>query len=352
VTPELFRIFRYTISLRRPLRISRVTISSRTGLILVLSSPEGATGLGDIAPLPGLHTETIPDCIRQLRDLKKENYPDRFRESRDSGFWYKPVSGEKLLPAVAFGLQSALLGLTASESGRTVRSLLSTDPLDEIEVNALITDENDGRSFLKSGFRTFKIKVGRRKVDDEMAWIRRLMDSLPSGVQLRLDANCQWDFNTAEQVCSRLEGLPVEFIEEPLQDRRDLPRLAERVNIPIALDENLADFTRREIPGWLGAAVVKPALLPAIEPVMRLRKAGKKVVISDTFQTGVGISLEAELAAALGQKEVAMGFDTLNRLDEDIVTGGPVIEQGKIKLEENAMTFGRLKVSRLEEIGL
>jgi O-succinylbenzoate synthase len=352
VTHIGFRIFRYKIGLRHPIRISRVTISSRTGLILVLIAPSGAAGLGEIAPLPGLHTEIIPDCIRQLQDLKKKNYPDRLRGHYSSGLWNEPVPGEKLLPSVAFGLQSALLGLTASESGRTVRSLLSDNPLDEIAVNALITDQDDGRSFLKSSFRTFKIKVGRRKMDAELNWIRGLMESLPSGAQLRLDANCKWDFTTAEKFCRGLEGLPVEFIEEPLLNYRELPRLAEKVNIPIALDENLADFTREEIPEWLGAAVVKPALLPDIEPVMRLRKTGMKVVISDAFQTGVGIFMEAELAAALGQKDVAMGFDTLSRLTERIVTGGPVIERGRINLGKSAMTFGQLRTSLLEEIGI
>ncbi len=346
------KLYRYRIALNRPLRISSDILTSRTGLILTLTDNHNHAGLGEIAPLPGLHQESIDDCIAQVRCVNRAGVLHAFYENDAITVWSEQLARLNLLPSVRFGLQSALLQLMACSLDKSVRSMLTNDPVDKVKVNALITDEQDSRIRNRSGFETFKIKTGRRPPEQEIDWIKKIYHSLPPGSRLRLDANCSWHLNEAITICRGLKGLPVEYLEEPLDDYRELPLLAEKVNIPIALDENLPKFIDRPIPAWIAALVVKPAIFPEITELMQLKNTGKAIVLSDTFQSGVGILMLGELAAALSQGGLAMGFDTLNWLSEDILINRPVIDKGSISLSDRTIRFEDLDPRQLTEIGL
>ena len=346
------KLYRYSIALNRSLRISSDILTSRSGLILILTDNDNHTGLGEIAPLPGLHQETIDDCIAQIRSVNQAGVLQVFSENDAMTVWSEPLARLNLFPSVRFGMQSALLQLTACRQDTSVRSMLSNVLASEVKVNALITDEQDNRKFTRSGFQTFKVKTGRRPPEQEIAWIKAIYQNLPPGSRLRLDANCGWQLNEAITICHRLEGLPVEYLEEPLCDYRELSLLAEKVSIPIALDENLPKFIGRPIPDWIAVLVVKPTLFPEITELMQLKKTGKAIVLSDTFQSGVGILMLGELAAALNQGGLAMGFDTLNWLSEDILINRPVIKNGSMLLSDKTIPIDDLDRAQLTEIGL
>ncbi len=349
---DRIRLYRYNIALKRPLRISSRLLSDRTGLILVLEDRRGCSGVGEIAPLPGLHSETVSDCVNQIKILNDNPLLTRFNDNDLFETWANQISSVNLFPSVSFGLQSALIQIAACKENKTVRATLSEKSRDRIPVNALITGKEDNRLFDRSGYKTFKIKTGRREKREEIKWILDLCKHLPAGGRLRFDANCQWDMHTALEFCHALEGLPVEYLEEPLQDHRQLPYLAEKVTLPIALDENLSWYVKEVIPDWIGALVIKPTLLPVMSRLMAFRDKGIPVVLSDTFQTGVGISFLAELAGALCQDDLAMGFDTLSWLAEDILLSPAVIENGEIRLADKSITFNDLNSALLKKIGL
>ena len=346
---DRLHLYRYEIPLARTLRIGSRTLGTRSGLILILTDEQGFSGAGDIAPLPGLHRETIPDCIRQLHELKVHQRLDRFTKPDLTDTWAVRLKGPGLFPAVTFGLQTALLNLIASRAGKRVAALLASDPLRRIPVNALITEEMQADTLSASGCTIYKIKAGRRSLKEEIGWIQKIALRLPAGARLRIDANCRWDMDTAVQFCRAIEDLPVEYIEEPLQDPRELPALAGKISFPIALDEHLPAYLGRDLPEWVGALVIKPAIMPVLDQLGKIGEKGIPVVISDTFQTGVGILMLAELAAALGQQDLAMGFDTLNWLSEDILVDRPVVKNGALTCR-SPVTLNDLDLSRLQEM--
>jgi L-alanine-DL-glutamate epimerase-like enolase superfamily enzyme len=95
-------------------------------------------------------------------------------------------------------------------------------------------------SYVRSGFKAVKIKVGRLSATEEEDRIRTARDAIGPDVHLMLDANNAWaDLPTAVQYCKRYEKSDPYWIEEPFSpdDIENHARLAARIGIPVATGE-------------------------------------------------------------------------------------------------------------------
>ena len=115
---------------------------------------------------------------------------------------------------------------------------------------------------MSSGPLTCKWKVAATEDRLERQVLERLLQRLPPGARLRLDANGGWDRPTATAWAERLwEDPRLDWLEQPLdpQDRRGLADLLWRCpGLPVALDEALqADPRLRG--SWAGWQVRRPA---------------------------------------------------------------------------------------------
>ncbi len=63
-------IHRYALPLRDTLQIGAKRLQQREGLILILRDCDGAQGIGEIAPLPGLHQEDL-DAVHSMLEQQK-----------------------------------------------------------------------------------------------------------------------------------------------------------------------------------------------------------------------------------------------------------------------------------------
>ena len=121
-----WELFRYSLPLKEPLRILGQELHERTGMILRLhhenhrSSVANNFGEGEIAPLPGMHPESLSDAEKQIR-----NYLSGKRS----------VEGQfplNLFASVLFGLDMSLRTLfksrKTSESQDTETSTLNFRP--------------------------------------------------------------------------------------------------------------------------------------------------------------------------------------------------------------------------------
>jgi O-succinylbenzoate synthase len=104
----------------------------------------------------------------------------------------------------------------------------------------------------------WKVAAGHDVLERQMLEV--VLERLPEGVRLRLDANGGWDRATAAAWAERLAGEPrLEWLEQPLadDDLEGLEALADR--LPVALDESLwrHPWLRQRWSGW---QVRRPAL--------------------------------------------------------------------------------------------
>jgi len=152
---------------------------------------------------------------------------------------------------------------------------------------------------LSRNAQTLKWKVAAGDDALERQLLEAVLERLPEGARLRLDANGGWDRATAAAWAARLEGEPrLEWLEQPLaeDDLEGLEALAAR--LPVALDESLRrhPWLRQR---WRGWQVRRPALEGDPRPLLAALAAGRAGwMVSTAFETGVGRRL-VEHAAAL-----------------------------------------------------
>jgi len=157
----------------------------------------------------------------------------------------------------------------------------------------------------------FKWKVAALPAHQELDLLELLLQRLPAGAALRLDANGGWDRATAAAWADRLAREPrLEWLEQPLQplDQEGLEALAARV--PVALDESLraSPALAASWPGW---QVRRPLLEGDPRPLLAALEAGQpRWMVSTALETGIGRRWVHHLAAlqALGPTPTAPGL--------------------------------------------
>jgi O-succinylbenzoate synthase len=254
--------------------------------------------MGDIAPLPWFGTESLTEAIAFCHSLPAVVSTEQLLSIPDA------------LPACQFGFGMALELLQVSDrpqcpTWRCAHLLPS------------------GHAALSESLQsdcTYKWKIG--VAEEERTILRRLVEQLPDGSQVRLDANGGLDATAAADWltdCDRYAGQcgrpVVEFLEQPLPvDQVALmQRLGDRFQTPIALDESVA--TLRQLVhwwewGWSGITVIKPAIAGYPH---RLRQVCQprtdSIVWSSVFETAIAQwFIEQQLVLNLPGCDRAVGF--------------------------------------------
>ena len=141
-------------------------------------------------------------------------------------------------------------------------------------------------------------KVGVLDCDRELQVLEQLLEQLPAGAQLRLDANGGWDRVTAGRWAMRLEQeAKLQWLEQPLPPRDHAGLLALARRLPVALDESLRDAAG--VPsGWPGWLAHKPAVEGDPRPLLHhLQIGAPRRMVTTALETGIGGRAVAHLAA-------------------------------------------------------
>ncbi|MCX5960175.1 MAG: o-succinylbenzoate synthase [Cyanobacteria bacterium] len=337
LTPPLtleWRPFRF--ALPRALVTAQGALQERAGWLLRLQSSDGRLGWGEAAPLefgvglrggaPGACGDTLEACRATIAELG----PSLSRQQLEEALPTLPGS-------LAFGIGAALAELEgwAGEAARgglaeledlageapgggwaagwlakgcLAKGCLAAGWLEEgwlaappsawlLPAGASVLPALE--EALASNAQTLKWKVAAGDDALERKLLEVVLERLPEGARLRLDANGGWDRATAAAWAERLAGEPrLEWLEQPLADD-DLEGLEALVaRLPVALDESLwrHPWLRQRWSGW---QVRRPALEGDPRPLLAALAAGRAGwMVSTAFETGVGRRL-VEHAAAL-----------------------------------------------------
>lgn len=356
-------VYRFALPLVKPLNLMGREMVKRRGLLIRLRSDAGVEGWGEIAPFPGLHRETLRDAEVQVCSLANE-FPGKSLptglEKLDGGFDNLLIKFD-LFSSVRFGVEMAILSLIAASRQVSLSQLLSSHPADQIFVNALLsgTKAEMLRQLMDispKNYRSVKIKVGRLLANGEVDVIRAARKMLPKNVTLRLDANRAWDLRNAIHFAKAVGNDRIEYIEEPLKNPVELPDLFQAIKMPLALDESLVGIspeTYRQMPG-VAAFILKPAVLGGVEKTVRFAQIAKsygiKPVISSVFESGVGLTALANIAAAINAPDTPVGLGTYAWFKEDILQTPFCAENGQINLQAINKFCKELKTNKLERI--
>jgi O-succinylbenzoate synthase len=277
-----WRPFRF--ALPRALVTAQGALGQRQGWLLRLERGDGAVGWGEAAPLGEGERAGLPPDLAVPKPWLREGLEGRLRD---------------LPPAFAFAIGLALaeldgLGSPAWGGWRPAPPsalLLPAGPQAPAALRAALAAAGPPPGAVKW-------KVAAYPDAAERQVLEALLDLLPVGCRLRLDANGGWDRPTAGAWAARLGGeARLEWLEQPLppEDGEGLWALVRR--IPVALDESLR--TAAGPPGgWPGWLVRRPAVEGDPRPLLAALAAGTpRLMISTALETGIGWRLLAHAAA-------------------------------------------------------
>jgi o-succinylbenzoate synthase len=198
---------------------------------------------------------------------------------------------------------------------------------------------------VEAGFGTLKLKGGAERESevlvDRIAAVRR---AVGPDVRLRLDVNGAWDLGTAEERIEAVARFDLEYVEQPLPpgDTDGLVELRRQVRVPLAADESVESVrAARELveAGAVDTLVVKLARVGGPAAAMEIAELaaarGIEVVMSNLFETGVGIAaalaVAAELPAVDPDDPPDHGLATAGLLEHDLLTRSLVLDAGRMR---------------------
>ena len=359
-----WELFRYLLPLKKPLRLLGYEFRERKGLILRFyrgSSENLSTnifGEGEIVTLPGIHTESFNLAEKQIRD-----YLSSGNETN-----YKPKLN--LFPSVNFGLDMAMRTLFNNlKKSNHNQNIEKKDEIDttfqtagincfKIPVNGLLIGsgsmfELECKRLRDDGYQAIKIKVGQLTVKEDLKRVKLARKILGDKIDLRLDANRLWEWDEALEFAKSASEFGIQYCEEPLRDIRKIEKLYEETKIPLALDETLWKNPSPETLPKKGikAFILKPCILGGWDKtrfwIDYAEKKDIQVVLSSSFESGLGLNWIAFIAKSLIKKQIPIGIDTAKWFKHDLIDPPFVLKNGYYIIPDS---WPKAKFNYLEQI--
>lgn len=307
----------YSLPLLLPLHIGTTSLTRREGVILTITDDLGNTGIGEIAPLPGLHTESLASVIDSINRLLPLLI-GRELPGDEAGIasFARSLLPDSSLPSLRAGFEMALLDLLWKQNASS-----GTSGAIRIPLNALITGNMQdpvaqALAYVNAGYSSLKLKVGRNPVNEDIGVVDAIRAAVAGRALLRLDANRGWSLEQAVAFGRSVGPEGIQYIEEPVVDGGFSNEFHAATGIPVALDETLVSttFSATALHPGIGALILKPAILGSITHTMELIRLAKThgipAVLSSSFESVAGLSFYAKLAFRHGLSGHAHGLDT------------------------------------------
>ncbi len=241
--------------------------------------------------------------------------------------------------------------------------VLGSDIPETIELNALLGGSLESvletaTDKLKQGYTCFKLKVGQQKIQTDIQKVIELRVLSGKKAKIRLDANRQWTFQEATHFGEAIRDQNIEYIEEPTHHYQEFNRFFEQTGIPVALDESLIELKNKHLKfpedllqSGISALILKPTLWGNLQEVIDLKKLNCPIVVSSCFESGLGISHLAQIAAYISPS-VPVGLDTYHWLAEDILMTPLHFQNAKLNLAQTWNNSQQLNYAKLNAINL
>lgn len=336
----------FKVELTRPFQTSTEKISERTGFYLTIKDYLGNFGVGEISPLNGFSNESLQEAENDINHLV--NFFSEKEFEFNFTFNLELLSGRKIVPSVIFGFEQALINLLLQQNNPVVTNFLSSIKKNLIEINSIVDISEPAETLNKvndainTGYRTIKLKIGRKNFDEDLTIIDSIRNNIPDEIQLRLDPNGAWDVDTAFVNLQKLSGYNIQYIEDPCTHLDCMLKLNSMSPIPIVLDlcvNTMEDLVTHISSGKFKYIVVKPMLLGSIVKLIELIKVANSMhvnlIISSAFETVIGRSMLV-LLAAMTNHNYAHGLATAGYFRNEITKDQYQIKNGSINFDNNS----------------
>jgi muconate cycloisomerase len=332
-------------------QLAMATMQQQTLVIVRLRSSDGIEGIGEATTIGGLsYGEESPEGIKLTIDTylapaiighDATNTNDAMlklnKVARGNRF-AKCAIETALLDAQGKRLGvplSTLLGGAVRKTLPVLWTLASGDTQRDIEEAEMLLAERRHN--------TFKLKIGRRSVRDDVAHVSKIKTSLGERAKVTVDVNQAWNEVDAALGIEALEAAGVDLIEQPTprEQRGALARLASRFIVPIMADEAVTgpedalELVRGACADVFALKIAKSGGIYAMMRTAAIADAAGVSLYGGTMLEGsIGSIASAHGFAALPQ--LAWGTELFGPLllKDDIVTTRPLYRDFDLHMPE------------------
>ena len=341
----------------RPYVLSMATMHSQTIVVLRIHCSDGIVGLGEGTTIGGLsYCDESPESIKLAIDtymgpLLRSSDPSRVAATM-AGISRSVVGNHFAKSAV----EIALLDAHAKRVGLPISELLGGRQRDELPVAWTLASGDTAQDIEEAErmldlrrHNIFKLKIGKRNVEDDVAHVAAIKRAMGERASVRVDVNQAWDEARAARGIAMLEAAGCDLVEQPIArgNRPGLARLAARFIVPLMADESLCGPEDAFDVAARGAADV---FAVKVTQSGGLFAAGRVGAIADA--AGIGLYGGTMLEAAIGTVASAHLFSTFPKLAWGTELFGPLLLSEEILVEPLSYGEFTLKVPNKPGLGI
>ena len=335
------------LPLAKPMAMSGVTVRDARNLLVRIEAADGTLGWGEAASAPTMTGDTLGGLLAAVRDHLAPALIGR-------NVWMRPALCRTLRRQLVgntgahSAIEMALLDLCGRAAGLRLVDLVGGAMRTEVAPMWLLgnaTLEEDVAEALaktREGFCGFKLKVGTKPLEAEIAATLSLRQALGPAVPLSADANGGFALAAARRYLDRTREADLQFLEQPLDpaDLRGLAALARSCAVPIGADEGIHSLADIEAQARRGLAGVSLKLIKlggisaALEAASLSERLGLAInVAAKIAETSIASAAAVHLACAVASADWGVSL-THFYLAEDIVKAPLPLGAGAVALPD------------------
>lgn len=282
-----FQSRRLKLNLEQKFQSSNSILHLKETIIIKAIDDKGRVYFAEVSPLPNFSNESIDDVETMLyniignwNELSIDNIEEIILSLDD-------------YPSLKYGFEQLLFSyrVKTSQIGFGLNSIVTNGI---VGMGSISEVKSQVQKLINQGFTTIKLKVGDANIYKDLEFINTIASEYNS-VNFRIDNNGSWDIEESFEFISNISYNNIEYLEQPVNNFKDLLLLAERSTIPLAGDECIQDYNKaiKYIDsGLFNYIVLKPSirlgLLNSQKIIEYANIKNVKVIITSAFETIIG----------------------------------------------------------------
>ncbi|HLH92615.1 MAG TPA: enolase C-terminal domain-like protein [Xanthobacteraceae bacterium] len=289
------------LPLAKPMKMANVTIATADNVLVRIEADGGLVGWGEAASAPTMTGDTQGSLVAAIRHLA----PLIIGTDAWSGSALMRKLGAALYgnTGAHSAIELALLDLAGRAAGLPAINLIggplrrAVAPMWLLGNATPAEDAAEARAKLAQGFRFFKVKVGAKSVEGDIASTLAVRDALGIEVPICADANCGFAPADARRYVDATREARLIFLEQPFgpHDLKSLATLARLSPLPLGADEGIHSLDDVTAHAEAGAGGVS----------LKLIKLGGMSAAVEAARLCARLGLSINVAAKIAESSIA-----------------------------------------------
>ncbi|WCN37248.1 dipeptide epimerase [Aneurinibacillus uraniidurans] len=213
-----------------------------------------------------------------------------------------------------------------------------------VSVNAPDEMGDDAEAYVRQGFTTLKIKVGKDEIERDVERIKEIRRRIGTHIKIRLDANQGWEVKKAIRSIRKMEdmGLDIEIVEQPVKahDLVGMKTVTDAVDTPVMADESI--FTPQQAlaiiqmraADMLNVKLMKTGGIYKAQIINAMaEESGMECMMGSMIESRLAVTAAAHFAGAK-RNITRFDFDAPLMLRHDCIVGGVVYAGSQMTLPD------------------